>query len=130
MEDEDKQRREKALQDLIGMAEHEGNRAREAREKFERLRDRIVENIDFEDHQHKDAMCTNLESIFNYGHSAGEASETSIALREQMEIMHRMEKVAADRDKASIEREERGLAFSGRQVKALEDIAAFLKDRT
>jgi len=122
MEDDGKQNREKALRELIGMAEHEGNRAREAREKFERLRDRIVDNIDFEDHQHKDAMCMNLESIFNYGHSAGEASETSIALREQMEVMHRMEKVASDRDKAMVEREERALAMSERQVKALETI--------
>ena len=123
MEDERKQNQDKALRDLVGMAEHEGNRAREARKKFEQLRDRIVENIDFEDRQHADAMRANLEMIFNYGHSAGEASETSIAVREQIDIMHKMEKDSMNRDKAQTERDEKALVLSERQCKAIEAIA-------
>lgn len=123
MEDERKQDQEKALRDLVGMAEHEGNRAREARKKFEQLRDRIIENIDFEDSQHEGAMRANLETIFNYGHSAGEASETSIAVREQIDIMHKMEKTSGNRDKAQAERDEKALALSQRQTEAIEAIA-------
>jgi len=121
MEDEGK--RENALRDLIGMASHASDRASEARKKFEQARDRIIENIDFEDRQHADAMRANLEVIFNYGHSAGEASETSIAVREQVDIMHKMEKDSAIRDKAQAARDDRALEISERQVKAIESIA-------
>jgi hypothetical protein len=126
MEDEGKQNRANALRELVDMASHASERASEARKKFEQVRNRIVDNIDFEDRQHADAMRVNLETIFNLGHTAGEASETSIAVREQIEIMHKMEKVAAERDKAQAERDDRALAYSERQTKALEVIADYV----
>lgn len=123
---EDESKRENALRELIGMASHASERAGEARKKFEQARDRIVEGIDFEDRQHADTMRANLEVIFNYGHAAGEASETSIAVREQVDIMHKMEKVSAERDKAQAERDDRALALSERQTQAIEAIAKVL----
>jgi hypothetical protein len=137
MEDEDgqnKQAKEKALRELVDMAKYQGNRVREVREKFERLRDKIVNNINFEDSEHAENMRMNLETIFNYGHSAGEGSETSIALHEQIEIMHKMEKVSTDRDKIQAERDDKAaerdikaLEISERQAKALEQIVTFLR---
>ncbi len=130
----------KQIQGLIGEAQAQSIQVKEARAKFEALRDRLLAVMSFEDELNREAMRVQFENIFTYGHEAGSASENALAIREQMDLIVKMtdhqdkqreESFAREdaRNKIRDEQEQRWGKIQERQAEALETIAELIRGR-
>lgn len=116
------------VKSLLSSAEIQSQQANEARKAFEELRDKIV------DFTQRPELGQALENIYAYGHTAGSASESALALREQLEVMAKMSaeiEKRAERDeeryKTSDIRDAEAAERFERQVKALEGLVDLAK---
>lgn len=142
MEEPGKERSEeikKQMQVLIGEAEIQSNRARESRGKFEQLREKILATMNFEDPRQLEGFRIAMDNLYTYGHDAGEASETALALRQQLDLITKMNDDAdrrnkindareVARDRSLAEAQERVAKSSERQADALEQLVALRRD--
>jgi hypothetical protein len=134
---DDKDALAKQIQGLMSTAQAQSIQVQEARGKFEALRERLLTVMNFEDEQHRGMMRVQLENIFTFGHDAGSASETALAIREQMDLIVKMTTAQDEQRKESFAREDarnkirdehdaRYAQTQERQAEALETIAELL----
>jgi hypothetical protein len=140
------------IQALLGAAETHSIQVAEARKKFEKLSEYLLSNMGFEDSQARENIRISFENLYTFGCDAGSASETALAIREQLDFLMKMSKKSDADNKARVEREvenekqrterderslalseksialsEQALALSERECKALEVLAASVK---
>jgi hypothetical protein len=116
---------------LLSAAETQSAQVKQAREQFETVRDRIMSGMNFPDEQFREGFRVTLENLYTYGHTAGSACETALAIREQLDLLTKMndgidarnkanDERAIAEEKARTERDERALEYQRQQLAALE----------
>lgn len=112
-------------------------RTRRIMREYEQARGGLMKQLDHAEDPH---LAAALDNIFSYGRAMGEASETALAINEQMDVIrkdfaHRrkMESEALVRDeeqrKLNNARTEHGIKLAERQTEALEALVTLTRER-
>lgn len=122
----------KQVQALTEAMERESNRSRAAFEAYKDLQIKILNGLGLnQGDQSFEIMKINLDTVFTYGQTMGESSETVLMFNTQLKLVQEMNarqvaegKKTDERDKRAIARDERHEQLFERQVTAVEALAA------
>jgi hypothetical protein len=111
----------KQIDAMLSAVEQAGQNAESARKDYESFKDQVINFIGVLgvrlDNKVTTTFSSMLDSIFSLGSSAGENSQTAVTLREQVQLMARMEREGTERAKKA---DERNKAIDERDVEHLE----------
>jgi hypothetical protein len=130
-EDARKKQMKDQMKQLVDGAEQSNARARKAREDFERFVERVLQTLKLDSGSALgQTLRMDFETAYTYGSTAGESAETNLVYVEQLELIRKMselherrEKEISVREKEQRERDLKMLAFTERQVAAVEALA-------
>lgn len=127
-EDARKKQMKDQMQQLVEGAEQSGARARKAREDFDRFVAQTLMTLKLDSGSALgQTLRMDFETAYTYGSTAGESAETNLVYAEQLELIRKMsetherrEKEISAREKEQRDRDLKMLAFTERQVAAIE----------
>jgi hypothetical protein len=129
MEEDKSEQQKQQMAALSTAAQQASEIVRRSRDAFEKIKKQLLRDLGGYGLGGQDAenFSSALDAVFGHGHNAGENSQTSLAVNEQLEMMGRMLKESSDREKKSDERdkriEERDKKAEERSDKTLELLA-------
>lgn len=136
-EDARKKQMKDQMQQLVEGAEQSGARSRKAREDFERFVAHALTTLKLApDSALSQTLRMDFETAYTYGSTAGESAETNLVYVEQLELIRKMseqherrEKEITKREKEQREHDLKMLAFTRRQVEAIEALVVAVKPK-
>lgn len=136
-EDKNGEQHKQQIAALASAAEQASEIVRRSKEAFDKIKKQLLRELNL-DSQSAEHFSNALDAVFGHGHNAGENSQSSLAVNEQLELMERMLKESTERDKKSDERDKKSdeivakneeradetLKLLAKQVEVLEHIAS------
>lgn len=144
MEEDKNEQQKQQIVALANAAQQASEIVRRSREAFDKIKSQLLRDLGGYGLGGQDAenFSSALDAVFGHGHNAGENSQTSLAVNEQLEMMERMLKEASEREKKNDERDKRSderdkrneerdartLELMAKQIEVLEGIASAIRE--